>query len=76
MDEMLSLNTRSEDTAQLFVATVYSVASDGRVGLKFDGSAANTSAKLYKANKSATFSTGQRVLVARVAGTYVVVCPI
>lgn len=57
-----------------FLATVYSVASDG-IRLKFDGET-EARQKKYKFNKSASFSPGQRVKVAKVGGTYIVEYPI
>ena len=54
------------------LATVGSVSSDG-VTLIFPGETAS-GGKKYKRNLDVTFSAGQRVLLARVAGTYVVVC--
>ena len=56
------------------LATVDSVDSDG-VTLIFPGESAS-GGKKYKRNRnpSVTFSAGQRVLLAKVSGTYVVVC--
>ena len=64
----------SENGATLLMATVGAVSSSG-ITLKFDGQTEAT-AKQYKRNKSITFSAGDRVLVAKVCGTYVVICAI
>lgn len=54
------------------LATVDSVSADG-LTLIFPGES-SSGGKKYKRNPNVTFSAGQRVLLARVAGTYVVVC--
>lgn len=55
-------------------ATIGAVYSDG-VSLIFDGQTA-ASAKHYKVNRSATFSAGDRVKVAKISGTYIAEYPV
>lgn len=57
-------------TAEHRLATVQSV-SGGRAVLLFDGEEA-ASTKQYKTNADVTFYAGDRVLCARVSGSYVV----
>lgn len=64
----------SENGVELLMATVGAVSSSG-ITLKFDGQDQATT-KRYKSNKSITFSAGQRVLVAKVSGTYIVICAV
>ena len=56
------------------IATVGAVYSDG-VTLIFPG-APTPSVKHYKSNKDITLSAGDRVYVAKISGTYIVVCRI
>lgn len=55
-------------------ATVVSVATSG-LTVRFDGEAA-ASSKRFRRNTSITFTTGQRVLMVKVNGQYVVLCPV
>lgn len=54
------------------IATVAGVYSDG-ISLIFAGQAGG-SQKHYPYNKNVTFSAGDKVLITRASGTYVVVC--
>lgn len=54
----------------LFLATVYSVSSSG-ISLTIDGETGHTT-KLYKRLASASLSAGDRVLVVKQAGTYII----
>ena len=56
------------------LAKIGAVYADG-VTLIFDGQDTPTT-KRYKYNRSVSFSTGRRVVVLRVSGTYVVAFPI
>lgn len=56
------------------IAIVGSVYSDG-VSLKFEGEQTGSS-KHYPYNKAVTFKAGDKVLLVKASGTYVVVCPI
>ena len=56
------------------LATVQNVYSDG-ITLIFDGETI-ASTKRYKRNASVTFSTGDRVKVCAISGTYLVEYPI
>lgn len=64
----------SQTTEILATATVGAVYSDG-LTLIFPGET-TASVKRYKYNLSASFSAGNRVLLGRLAGSYVVICKI
>lgn len=64
----------SQTTEILTTATVGAVYSDG-LTLIFPGEA-TASVKRYKYNLGGSFSAGNRVLLGRVAGSYVVICKI
>lgn len=53
------------------------VVSSGTSGVmvRFDGESANSS-KAYRRNTDATFTAGQRVLMMKVDGEYIVLCPV
>lgn len=56
------------------LATVSSVGSKG-LRIIFDGET-SSDGKYYRCNSSASYRSGDRVLVQKVGGSYVVVCPI
>lgn len=60
--------------AQIAFAKVVSVSADG-VKVRFDGESTD-STKYFLRNQSVTFSTGQRVLMLKVNGEYIVICPV
>lgn len=64
--------TTAETTPQLSLATIGAKYTDG-VSLVFPGQTEAT-AKHYRCNPDVAFAAGQRVLIARVSGSYVVVC--
>lgn len=61
-------------TGQIGLATVGAKYTDG-VSLIFPGQTAAT-AKHYKCNTALTLAAGDRVLIARVSGSVVVICKI
>ena len=61
-------------SASAILAKIGTVYGDG-VTLIFDGQVTATT-KHYKYNRSVSFSSGQRVVVLPVSGTYVVAFPI
>lgn len=64
-----------EPTARSYtIATVGSVYSDG-ITLIFPGTS-TASSKRYNYNKSATFSSGDRVFLIKDSGTYIVAFPL
>ena len=65
--------TFARQAKEAFIGTVTSVSSTG-IGLSIDGD--NTGTKKYTCSRSERFSSGDRVLVVRESGTYVVVCRI
>ena len=67
-------NENSQPYENLLIATVGAVYSDG-LTLIFPGSDA-ASEKRYKYNLNGSFSAGNRVLIGRVTGSYVVICKI
>ena len=73
---MIDLFTATLESTQesplLSLATIGAMYSDG-VSLIFPGQTAAT-AKHYRCNPDVTFSAGNRVLIARVSGSYVVLC--
>lgn len=73
---MIDLFTATLESTQesplLSLAAIGAKYSDG-VSLIFPGQTAAT-AKHYRCNPDVTFSAGNRVLIARVSGSYVVLC--
>lgn len=65
--------TFARQAKEAFIGTVTSVSASG-IGLSIDGD--NTGTKKYTCSRSERFSSGDRVLVVRESGTYVVVCRI
>lgn len=65
--------TIAEATKNHFFATVTSVSQNG-VGLSIDGDTSGT--KKYTCNRNIRLSVGDRVLVAKESGTYIVICRI
>lgn len=63
---------QSSGAPLLSLATVGAKYTDG-VSLIFPGQTAAT-AKHYRCNPDVTFAAGNRVLIARVSGSYVVLC--
>lgn len=68
------LEREATEPANANLATVAGVYSDG-ISLRFDGELTATT-KRYKRNATITFAVGQRVKVAKIAGTYIVEYPI
>lgn len=62
----------SADSGSFRLATVADYNSSTGSTLKFAGES-SASAKRYKRISGVTFSTGDRVLVARISGTYVII---
>ena len=62
----------SAQACELRIATVADYNSSSGSTLKFDGESSATS-KRYKRISGITFATGNRVLVAKVSGTYVII---
>lgn len=72
---MTALETKQETQEQAYeLATIAEIMEDG-VRLIFDGESAATD-KAYKANVCAMLRVGQRVVVRRIAGSYVVEFPV
>lgn len=63
---------QSSASPLLSLATIGAKYTDG-VSLIFPGQTAAT-AKHYRCNPDVTFAAGNRVLIARVSGSYVVLC--
>lgn len=57
------------------LGTISSYSSSTGALVRFDGED-SASDKRYKANTSGSYSSGTRVLCARVGGTWVVICPL
>lgn len=70
--EEQELNPPQPEAARL--ATVDAVGSSG-LRIIFDGET-SSDRKYYRCNSSASYEKGDRVLVQKVGGSYVVVCPI
>lgn len=71
MDELVfEMGQNEESEAKILLATVYSASSSG-VRLTFDGES-TPSQKYYKRLNSVSLSSGNRVLVVKASGTYVV----
>lgn len=70
MDELFIVNPQKRAEPLLYLATVGAVTASG-VTLIFDGQTTPT-AKSYKRLASYSPSAGQRVLVAKLSGSYVV----
>ena len=68
------LEAQDAGPAPYRLATVVSVYDDG-VTLQFDGETAARS-KRYPCNAAVTFSSGQRVRVEKVGGTYIAAYPV
>lgn len=68
--EQIKLQQETEPVGVHELATVGTVHLDG-LTLIFDGSAVE-STKHYKCNKSITFVAGDRVVIRKVSGTYIV----
>lgn len=62
----------SQTPANLTVGTVGEVFTDG-ITVRFAGES-SASGKRYRYNKDVTFAPGDRVLLGRVAGSYIIIC--
>lgn len=74
MIDLFSAAKAAPGSGQIGLATVGAKYADG-VSLIFPGQTAAT-AKHYKCNTAVTLAAGDRVLIARVSGSVVVICKI
>ena len=63
---------QTQNGAEFFLATVVSYSSTAGVKIRLDGQDEAMS-KLYKRLYGTTYSAGQRVLVIKLSGTYIVI---
>lgn len=61
-----------QNNAELYLATVVSYSSSTGVKIRLDGEETGME-KSYKRLYGTTYSAGQRVLVAKMSGTYIVI---
>lgn len=74
MDLFAATLERPQESPLLSLATIGTKYTDG-VSLIFPGQTEAT-AKHYRCNPDTTFAAGNRVLIARVSGSYVVLCKV
>ena len=74
MTDLFGATNAAPGSGQIGLATVGAKYTDG-VSLIFPGQTAAT-AKHYKCNTAVTLAAGDRVLIARVSGSVVVICKI
>lgn len=74
MDLFTATLERMKESPLLSLATIGAKYTDG-VSLIFPGQTEAT-AKHYRCNPDVTFAAGNRVLIARVSGSYVVLCKV
>jgi hypothetical protein len=72
--ETKQYESETEKTAAHCIAKVGTVSTDGLTLILPGQTTATTKKYLY--NKSVTFATGDKVYIAKVSGTYIVVCKI
>ena len=65
------MDDQNKNTAELYLATVVSYSSSTGVKIRLDGEETGME-KSYKRLYGTTYSAGQRVLVAKMSGTYIV----
>lgn len=66
------MDDQNKNTAELYLATVVSYSSSTGVKIRLDGEETGME-KSYKRLYGTSYSAGQRVLVAKMSGTYVVI---
>ena len=66
------MDDQNKNTAELYLATVVSYSSSTGVKIRLDGEETGME-KSYKRLYGTSYSAGQRVLVAKMSGTYVII---
>lgn len=66
------MDDQNKNTAELYLATVVSYSSSTGVKIRLDGEETGME-KSYKRLYGTSYSAGQRVLVAKMSGTYIVI---
>lgn len=74
MDMFTAAQKSAQESPLLSLAAIGAKYTDG-VSLIFPGQPEAT-AKHYRCNPDVTFSAGDRVLIARISGSYVVLCKV